>query len=103
MGVRELSLPRPSEAHRMRLRWSVARRDISLAISLALAGLLIVSFVSGWIASLLGLTEFGLHKYSSLAVFGLGLVHLGLHWRPLAAQVRRLYGGGAPKRPGGQS
>ena len=102
MGVRELYLPHSAEAHRTRLRWSVARRDISLAISLALAVLLVVSFVSGWMASLLGLTEFGLHKYSSLAVFALGLVHLGLHWRPLAAQVRRLFGGGAPKRPGGR-
>jgi hypothetical protein len=38
---------------------------------------------------MLGLTEFGLHKYSSIAVFVVALMHVGLHWRSLAAQIRR--------------
>ena len=57
----------------------------------ALCALLAVSFATGWIASLLGLTEFGLHKYSSIAAFGLASAHLVLHANSLKAQIRRLF------------
>lgn len=74
-------------------RWRLpARRDVNLILNIVLPGLLIVSFASGWLASWMGLTEFGLHKYSSLAVFVGALAHLALHWRSLAAHLRRFRG-----------
>ena len=71
-------------------RLPVRRRDINVALNLALPCLLVLSFVTGWIASLLGLTEFGVHKYTSIAAFVVACGHLVLHWRALAAQVGRL-------------
>jgi hypothetical protein len=73
-----------------------ARRDINFILNVALPWLLILSFVSGWMASWLGLTEFGLHKYSSIAVFVIALAHLALHWRSLATHLRRLVGARRP-------
>jgi predicted ferric reductase len=77
-----------------RLRWRLpARRDINFVLNITLPWLLILSFATGWIASWLGLTEFGLHKWSSIGVFVVALAHLALHWRSLAAHLRRLGGG----------
>src|SRR5712691_7481997 len=67
-----------------------ARRDINLILNASLPVLLVVSFLSGWVASLLGLTEFGLHKYSSIAAFAAAGGHLMLHRRSLVAQMRHL-------------
>ena len=64
---------------------------------MALPALLIVSFVSGWVASMLGLAEFGLHKYSSIAAFVAAGAHLALHWRSLVAQMKRLWQAAASK------
>ncbi len=73
--------------------WSARnRRDFRLALLLnvTLGVLLIVSFASGWIAVWLGLSEFGLHKWSSL-VFSTGIViHVVLHGRMLIRRRRRL-------------
>lgn len=65
------------------------RRALNTVLNLSLCGLLVVSFGSGWIASLLGLTEFGIHKYSSIALMAIGLLHLSVHARTLRAQLRR--------------
>jgi hypothetical protein len=51
-------------------------------------GLLVVSFATGWVASLLALTEFGLHKYTSIALVFLAAAHLARHWRSMAHQLR---------------
>jgi hypothetical protein len=69
-----------------------ARRTISTALNLALLGLMVLTFATGWMASFQGLTEFGLHKYGSVAFLLVAGGHLGLHWRSLAAQLRRLVG-----------
>jgi hypothetical protein len=71
-------------------RRSMAQRYSNMLINLTLLGLVGVSFVSGWIASLLGLTEFGLHKYSSVALLLVASGHVVLHWRSLRAQLRNL-------------
>src|SRR5690348_17379537 len=52
------------------------RSDINTLLNLLLPGLLIVSFVSGWIAAYFGLTDFGLHRYSSIAVFVVSFAHV---------------------------
>jgi hypothetical protein len=65
------------------------QRRINFVLNVTLPGLLVLSFLTGWMASMLGLTEFGLHKYSSIAVFVVALMHVVLHWRSLAAQIRR--------------
>ena len=66
------------------------RRDINVVLNLMLPTLLVMSFITGWIASLLGLSDFGLHKYSSFATFVVAAAHLGLHWRGLNAEILRL-------------
>jgi ABC-type transporter Mla maintaining outer membrane lipid asymmetry permease subunit MlaE len=73
------------------------RRDINLILNVTLPVLLILSFMTGWVASWMGLTEFGLHKYTSIAVFVVAFGHLGLHWRSLMAHMRRLRVGARPK------
>jgi hypothetical protein len=65
------------------------RRHINLILTMTLPVLLILSFVTGWMASWLGLTEFGLHKYTSIAVFVVALGHLSLHWRSFLGHIRR--------------
>jgi hypothetical protein len=97
----ELELERvslPAGADRWRGR--SLKRDINVVLNAALPMLLIVSFVTGWIASLMGLTEFGLHKYSSIAVFVVALAHLVLHWRAFVTQMRRISGGSQPRPTG---
>ena len=56
---------------------------LALALNVLLAALLLLSFVSGWIAILLGLSEFGLHKWSSIVLMLAVVVHIGLHHRNL--------------------
>ena len=58
-------------------------------LNVSLLGLLATSFVTGWLASLLGLTEFGLHKYTSIAFVILGGLHVAMHLRTLRFQLRR--------------
>jgi hypothetical protein len=70
---------------------SINSRRIKPFLNLSLVGLLIVSFTTGWIASLLGLTEYVPHKYSSIGFFLVAGVHLGIHWRGLTAQARRIW------------
>jgi hypothetical protein len=65
------------------------RRRVNLAVNLLSLGLLVVSFATGWVASLLGLTEFGVHKYTSIALVFLAAAHLAMHWRTLVNQLRR--------------
>src|SRR2546423_1212433 len=78
-------------------RWRLpGRRDINLILNATLAWLLILSFASGWLASWMGLTDFGLHKWTSIGVFVLALAHIALHWRSLAANLRRRLGDGRP-------
>ena len=71
-------------------RRSLSRRYVNIVINLTLLVLVVVSFITGWIASLLGLTEFGLHKYSSVALLLVASAHLVLHWRSLKTQLRNI-------------
>ena|SRR5579859_2518801 len=66
------------------------RRTINISLNVLLPWLLIVSFATGWIASGFGMTEFGMHKWSSVAVFVVALAHLGLHWRSLVGQLKHV-------------
>ena len=68
----------------------MSRRYINVLINLTLLGLVLVSFITGWMASLFGLAEFGLHKYSSIAVLLVAGAHLVLHWRSFTIQLRNL-------------
>jgi hypothetical protein len=65
-----------------------SRRQLNTATNLALAGLLVASFLSGWVAALLGLTEFAVHKYTSIGLVLAAAVHVGLHARAARAQLR---------------
>jgi transcriptional regulator with XRE-family HTH domain len=74
-----------------RARRGSAYRRVKPFLNLSLIGLLIVSFTTGWIASLLGLTEYPPHKYTSIGFFLAAGVHLAFHWTSLVAQARRLW------------
>lgn len=87
------SAPGPSLRELLSLALQPTRRNINVALNLMLPILLVTSFVTGWIASLFGLSEFGLHKYSSIAVFAVAGAHVALHWRSLSVQMLRLRGG----------
>jgi hypothetical protein len=76
------------------------RREVNLLLNLTLVALVGLTFASGWAASLLGLTEFGLHRYSSIAMLVGVCAHVALHWRSLAAQVRRRFGSAVSIPPG---
>jgi hypothetical protein len=77
-----------------RVGWQpVRRRQINVVLNMALPCLLVLSFISGWVASTMGFTEFGLHKYSSIAAFVVAAAHLVLHWRSMATQITRLRAG----------
>ncbi len=67
------------------------RRGYTLAFVLncGLALLLVLSFGSGWYASLMEMTEFGLHKWSSVALVSAIGIHVGLHGRMLTRRRRR--------------
>lgn len=65
------------------------RREVNLLLNLALLGLVVLSFASGWAASLLGLTEFGLHKFSSIALLVVATGHVVLHWRSLSNELQK--------------
>jgi hypothetical protein len=65
------------------------RLRIAALLNLALLVLLVFTFVSGWAASLLGLSEFAPHRVSSVALIVVIGAHLALHWRSLLAQVKR--------------
>jgi hypothetical protein len=71
-------------------RGALSHRSIQILLNLTLLGLVVASFVTGWVASLLGLSEFGLHKYSSIALLFVAGGHLIVHWRSLTTQLRHL-------------
>lgn len=68
---------------------AATRRRLNKAVNILTISLLALSFMTGWAASLLSLTEFGLHKYTSIALVLLASVHLAMHWRALSSKVRR--------------
>ena len=70
---------------------SGVHRRVKPFLNFSLIGLLIVSFTTGWIASLLGLTEYPPHKYTSIGFFLVAGVHLAFHWSSLVAQARRIW------------
>lgn len=63
------------------------RRVLNAVTNLARVGLLAANFITGCVAALLGLIEFGLHKYASIALLIVAAVHIGMHWRSLLAQL----------------
>jgi hypothetical protein len=63
-------------------------RRSNVLLDSALPVLLIISIASGWIASLLGLTEFGLHKYSSMALLFVAALHVFRYRRMLLSHLR---------------
>jgi hypothetical protein len=62
---------------------------LNTVLNVLLLGLLITSFVTGWLTSLLGLSDFAPHRFSSFALLIVAGGHLGVHWRSLAGQLRR--------------
>jgi hypothetical protein len=81
-GVHTLDRQQPDMSARSRHRFNTA-------LNVGLVVLLVITFTTGWIASLLGLTEFPLHKYTSIAFLVVAIGHLAMHWRSLVAQLRR--------------
>lgn len=75
-------------------QWTAARRlgvhqRLLGVLNTLLIVLVALTFITGIVASLLGVTEFAPHRLSSAALLiGVGL-HLGLHRRALKAQWRR--------------
>jgi hypothetical protein len=74
------------------------RRYSNILINVALLGLVGMSFGTGWVASLFDLTEFGLHKYSSIALVLVACAHVVLHWRSLRIQLRNIGASGYDRR-----
>jgi SagB-type dehydrogenase family enzyme len=80
------------------------RKRFNVSISLALLVVVVVTFLTGFVAAALDLNRFALHKYAAYAAIGLAAIHVVLHWRSLTAQVRRwLLGLGPPAPPGGRT
>jgi hypothetical protein len=71
-----------------------SKRELNLAINVVLLALLVLSFLTGWIASLNGMTEFGLHKWSSIGFVVAVGAHIALHWSDLLTHVRTHSRGG---------
>ena len=67
------------------------RRGYTLAfvMNVALGVLLLLSFGTGWVAVLLGLSELGIHKYSSILLIIAVVIHVALHHRSLSRRRRR--------------
>jgi hypothetical protein len=68
------------------------RRSVNVLINITLLGLVLVTFATGWVAAIFGWSEFGLHKYSSIALLLVASGHVVLHWRSLSFQLRNLAG-----------
>lgn len=66
------------------------RRNLTLAfcLNVLLAALFLLSFLSGWVAVYLGLSEFGLHKYASIVLLVAIVIHIALHHRSLKRRRR---------------
>jgi hypothetical protein len=80
-------------------RRAIVNRNLNTVLNLALLVLVVASFVTGWVASWLELTEFAAHKYSSVALFALAAMHVALRWRVLMVQLRRVVLREAPPAP----
>jgi hypothetical protein len=52
--------------------------------------LLVLSFSTGWIAVYLGLNEFGIHKYSSIALVVTLIIHGWLHRKAWLKRKKRI-------------
>ena len=66
------------------------RTHSNSALNVVLVVLAIVAFTTGWIANRLGLSEYPPHLYTSIALFVVAGLHLVVHRRAFAHQVRRL-------------
>lgn len=71
-----------------------SKRELNLAINVVLLALLALSFFTGWYASLNSLTEFGLHKWSSIGFVVAVGAHVALHWDDLLTHVHTHSRGG---------
>ena len=65
------------------------RKRFSLAITLTLLVAVVVTFLTGWVAAALDLNRFTYHIYAAYLTVALSVVHVFLHRRTLAGQVRR--------------
>jgi SagB-type dehydrogenase family enzyme len=79
----------------------VLRKRLAVAVSLGLLLVFTATFLTGFVAAALDLNRFAYHKYAAYAAIGLATVHVLLHWRSLAGQMRRwLFGAARPVSPG---
>jgi SagB-type dehydrogenase family enzyme len=69
--------------------FSRLRKRLGVLVSLGLLAALVLTFLTGFIASALDLNRFTYHKYLAYFAVALAAVHVVLHWRSLVGQVRR--------------
>ena len=95
------SLTRVGALRLQRRCWTRALRTLNPLVNIALLAVAVATFATGVPALLVGPTEFPFHRYAALAMLVLLVVHLGLHWRSLAGQWRRI--SASMQIPGGET
>jgi SagB-type dehydrogenase family enzyme len=76
---------------------AVLRRRLGVIVSLGLLVVLVVTFLTGFVAAALDLNRFAFHKYAAYLAVAIAAAHVALHWRVLVGGVRRwLLGTRAP-------
>jgi SagB-type dehydrogenase family enzyme len=74
----------------------VARKRTGVAVSILLLTVVLVTFLTGFVAAALDLNRFAYHKYAAYLAIALAATHVLLHRRSLAGQIRRWVLGHAP-------
>jgi SagB-type dehydrogenase family enzyme len=78
----------------------VLLRRLGVIVSLVLLVVLVITFLTGFVAAALDLNRFAWHKYAAYLAVAIAAVHVALHWRVLVGGVRRwLLGARAPNAP----
>lgn len=76
------------------------RRRLGVIVSLGLLVVLVLTFLTGFVAAALDLNRFAWHKYAAYLAVAIAAAHVALHWRVLVGGVRRwLLGVRAPNVP----
>ena len=79
------------------------RRRLGVAVSVGLLVVVVLTFLTGFVAAALDLNRFAYHKYAAYAAIALAAVHVVLHWRSLTGQLRRWFGPGAGRPAPGRA
>jgi SagB-type dehydrogenase family enzyme len=78
----------------------VLLKRLGVIVSLGLLLLLVLTFMTGFVAAALDLNRFAFHKYAAYLVVALAALHVVLHWRVLVGRFRRwVLGIRAPNAP----